>query len=283
MKNFKKLSVAIVALAMCALLGISVWAANTDDVTFTATFGQSTLCVSDAAQTATLTVRVSSEVEMDSLTASVKSNLTVTNITFGELTGAEWNKTDDEIMIAWYEENAENVTTDVLAVITVEVPGKPAVGTYDIEFFIEDISKDGGDVWAEDVSVKATLTVADHDWNAPTYKDTDGETHTAVYTCKNNESHTKTETAPHDFTTGTCVCGAVEPAPAGLKGDVNLDGKVDALDLDIMVQVVPGIAELTSAQALINADVNEDSKIDAVDLDKFVRFVPGIITDWNQD
>lgn len=280
MKNFKKLSVAIVALAMCALLGISVWAANTDDVTFTATFGQSTLCVSDAAQTATLTVRVSSEVEMDSLTASVKSDLTVTNITFGELTGAEWNKTDDEIMIAWYEEEAENVTTDILAVITVEVPAN-AKGTYEIGFQIIDISSDYGIVWETDETVTATLTVADHDWNAPTYEDTDGETHTAVYTCKNN--HTKTETAPHDFTTGTCVCGAVEPAPAGLKGDVNLDGKVDALDLDIMVQVVPGIAELTSAQALINADVNEDSKIDAVDLDKFVRFVPGIITDWNQD
>lgn len=280
MKNFKKLSVAIVALAMCALLGISVWAANTDDVTFTATFGQSTLCVSDAVQTATLTVRVSSEVEMDSLTASVKSNLTVTNITFGELTGAEWNKTDDEIMIAWYEENAENVTTDVLAVITVEVPGKPAVGTYDIEFFIEDISKDGGEVWAEDVSVKATLTVADHEWDEPTYTVNEDGTHTATYTCKNN--HTKTETAPHDFTAGDCVCGAKKPA-TGLKGDVNLDGKVDALDLAIMARVVPGIDSLTDAQSKINADVNEDGKIDAIDLAKFARFVPGIITDWSQD
>lgn len=114
--------------------------------------------------------------------------------------------------------------------------------------------------------------------------DADG-THTAYYTCAYNVDHKKyDDPVPHVYAEGKCVCGAEEiVAPAGLKGDVNLDGKVDALDLDIMVQVVPGIAELINAQALINADVNEDGNIDAVDLDKFVRFVPGIITDWNQD
>ena len=87
----------------------------------------------------------------------------------------------------------------------------------------------------------------------------------------------------HDFTNGDCACGEEKPAFIVMKGDVNLDGKVDALDLAIMARVVPGIDNLTDAHALINADVNEDGKIDAVDLGKLARFVPGIITDWSQD
>lgn len=113
-----------------------------------------------------------------------------------------------------------------------------------------------------------------------------GDDHTVTVTCECG-GVISTETVAHDFTNGDCVCGAEkpeEPVPGtGLKGDVNLDGVVDALDLAIMARVVPGIENLTDAQALINADVNEDGQIDAIDLAKFARFVPGIITDWSQD
>ncbi len=211
MKKLKKLSVAIVALAMCALLGISVWAANWHDVSYTATFDNANLCVTNAVQEATMTVRVSSKVDMDSFTAQliVPEGLTVKEVTFGDLTNAIYDETEN--MIIWWSTSADNVSNDILAVVTVEVPAN-AKETYEIGFEITDISSGYGNVWETGETVYATLTVADHEWNEPTYTDNGDGTHTANYTCKNNERHTKSDApAPHDFTTGTCVCGKEEP------------------------------------------------------------------------
>lgn len=281
MKNLKKLSVAIVALAMCALLGISVWAANWLDVTYTATFdNKSTLCVTGAEQTATLTVKTSSAVKMDSITAQLTSDLEIISVTFGSLTGAEWDT--ETGMIMWYSADAENVTTDTLAVVTVKVPATVAAGSYKVDFEIIDISSDYGTVWETGATVSATLTVAEHSYTA-SYTDNGDGTHTANYVCANDQTHTKIDDpVSHDFTNGDCVCGSAKPA-TGLKGDVDLDGDVDSDDLTLLARHVGGIEYITDATALANADVIEDGTINSDDLTKHARYVGGIITDWSQD
>ena len=272
MKNLKKLSVAIVALAMCALLGISVWAANTLDVSYTATLDNEKLCVSEAVQEATMTVKVSSKVDMDSFTAQliVPEGLTVKTVTFGDLTNAIYDETEN--MIMWWSDKAEDVNNDLLAVVTVEVPAN-AKGTYEIGFEIIDISSGYGNVWETGASVTATLTVADHEWNEPTYSDTEGETHTANYTCKNNANHTKSD-APvaHDFTNGDCVCGAKKPA-TGLKGDVDLDGDVDMDDVVALMSHVLMDVIITDPTSLSNGEVTNDTTLNMDDVVKLMRYV----------
>ena len=81
----------------------------------------------------------------------------------------------------------------------------------------------------------------------------------------------------HDFTNGDCVCGAKKPA-TGLKGDVNLDGKVNAEDLTMLARHVAEIEIITDAVALDNADVTGDHKVGADDLTKLARFVAEIIS-----
>ena len=275
MNKLKKLSVAIVALAMCALLGISVWAANILDVSYTATLDNANLCVTDAVQEATMTVKVSSKVDMDSFTAQliVPEGLTVKEVTFGDLTNAIYDETEN--MIMWWSASADDVNNDILAVVTVEVPAN-AEGTYEIGFEIIDISSDYGYVWETGDTVSATLTVADHEWNEPTYTDNGDGTHTATYTCKNNASHTKSDApAPHDFTAGDCVCGAKKPA-AGLKGDVDLDGEAGTLeDVTMLARHYMGYEVITNTQSLTNGDIDENGTVELEDLTALARFYMG--------
>ena len=72
-----------------------------------------------------------------------------------------------------------------------------------------------------------------------------------------------------------------EKEAAGLKGDLNGDGEVDAVDLTLLACHVGGIEELTDDTALANADVNGDGEIDAIDLTIHACFVGGIISEWN--
>ena len=63
---------------------------------------------------------------------------------------------------------------------------------------------------------------------------------------------------------------------AGMKGDVDGDGKVDIADLRLVLRAVCGKVELTDAQTSM-ADVETDGKVDIQDLRKILRFVCGKI------
>lgn len=61
------------------------------------------------------------------------------------------------------------------------------------------------------------------------------------------------------------------------KGDVNLDGEVNADDLTALARHVARIENLTDSYALLNADVDGDGDLTAVDLTKLARYVARII------
>jgi hypothetical protein len=82
MKKIKKLGVAVIVLAMCALLGITVWAADTPSYTYTVEVSDTQLCVSDKAQPVTVTVKADKALDINCLDATiVATGCTVNSVT----------------------------------------------------------------------------------------------------------------------------------------------------------------------------------------------------------
>lgn len=86
-------------------------------------------------------------------------------------------------------------------------------------------------------------------------------------------------TTAHVYNDGVCVCGAEEPAPAGVKGDFNGDGEVTAEDLTMLSRHVASIESLPN-EDLPFADVDGDGDVDAEDITVHARYVAGIIKEW---
>ena len=63
------------------------------------------------------------------------------------------------------------------------------------------------------------------------------------------------------------------------RGDINLDGNVDAIDLTLFARFMAGIDNI-SELGYLAADCNGDGNIDAVDLTLFARYMAGIINDF---
>ena len=67
------------------------------------------------------------------------------------------------------------------------------------------------------------------------------------------------------------------PDETGLKGDVNLDGKVDMTDAIRLLRHTLGIELLTDSTALANGEVTGNTTLDMQDCIKILRYYLGII------
>ena len=65
------------------------------------------------------------------------------------------------------------------------------------------------------------------------------------------------------------------PTISTLKGDVNLDGRVNAADATLVLKHFAGIEKLTG-QGLINADVTGDGKVTAADATEILKIFAGL-------
>ena len=117
MNKIKKLCIVLLVLAVCATIGVSVWAA--DAVTFGATVnGGDTVCVSSEARDVTVTVAADKQIDMASFDATVlvPEGWTLKTLDFGTLpVGAD---AYEENRISWFDDELTNRATTNLVAIT---------------------------------------------------------------------------------------------------------------------------------------------------------------------
>ena len=140
MKKFRKLSVAVIALAMCILLGSTAWAAESDPDLLNPTVSIDSVTVCPGAEEAVLTVRLSKKIPLVAFTAEVEvpENWTVTSITSEDIdfTG-KWKPSGNGARISWYADEIKNENVDVLAVITVSIPKNASAGDNNVIFYTQ--------------------------------------------------------------------------------------------------------------------------------------------------
>lgn len=96
------------------------------------------------------------------------------------------------------------------------------------------------------------------------------------------------ETASFVYMSGTDMAysklAKVNPkvaAATGMKGDVNLDGKVDMTDAIRLLRHTLGIEVITDSTALVNGEVTGNTSLDMQDCIKILRYYLGIIDSFN--
>ena len=96
------------------------------------------------------------------------------------------------------------------------------------------------------------------------------------------------ETASFVYMSGTGMAysklAKVNPkvaAATGMKGDVNLDGKVDMTDAIKLLRHTLGIEVITDNTALVNGEVTGNTSLDMQDCIKILRYYLGIINTFD--
>lgn len=296
MKRMKRLSAFLLAVAMCMLLSTAVGAVKADGVSFDATVSDSLFCITGQTQTVTFGLKTSVAVAALGAKIVVPEGWTVTKI-HSDLPAFDGDNygtnSESELEIVWVDKTVDDRTLnpgEYLISIEYQIPADVEKGEYSVGLkelvLLNEIEKklvegttdqyeSSYNVPAVDETVTATVTVSDHDWEV-TYTDTEGDTHTANYVCKNDASHTKSDEPvahTYDQEGDKCVCGAVKPVqPAGMKGDVDLDGDVDSEDAVIIFKHAMEAAEITDETALFNADVTGEGEVDSEDAVKVFKY-----------
>ncbi|MBQ4066358.1 MAG: DUF4091 domain-containing protein [Clostridia bacterium] len=92
------------------------------------------------------------------------------------------------------------------------------------------------------------------------------------------------EAPGHSFVNGACsVCGEEEPVvePEYVSGDVNGDGAVNAMDVNVARRLISGSVTPSAAQNKAG-DVNGDGTFNGIDANLLARFASGIISSFNK-
>jgi len=113
-----------------------------------------------------------------------------------------------------------------------------------------------------DVTVDATCTE-------------DGYTGKECENCDYSET-TVIEALGHSYTGGACsVCGEAEPVPEYISGDLNGDGNINAMDINIAKRIFAGAATPSNAQ-IKAGDMDGDGQLNGRDSNLLARKVAGV-------
>lgn len=163
MKNLKKFIPVLIVVLLCMMIAPGVHAENSEGVTYTATLDTPTIDASNSEnQTVVLTIKMNKVVELDGVggIVIVPSGFTVDSMTHeNEMFVYDFNSANNKFTSE--TEDAENISTNVLAIISYTVPANTPVGTYEVGIECNDITRDYGDTWDDGATVTATLTIAD--------------------------------------------------------------------------------------------------------------------------
>ncbi len=180
MKNIKKISIAAVVLAICAVLGITAWAAGTSGVSYNASFDNSSVCVNQK-ETVTLTVELDSAIPVFMVSAKIDlpqgfTVVSVENSTLGFETAGdhEFAMDSNTNIFTWFVSTAENKSTKLLAKIVVKLPENQAAGTYKMglsNIYLASFENNGIKFYAENESISgAQLQIKNHSYTAKSEK-----------------------------------------------------------------------------------------------------------------
>lgn len=226
MKHFKRFLMLCLAMVMCSLIIIPAFAANDNGVTYTATIDNPTLVVSSEDQIIAVTIKTNKPVDIDSIDITVGlpsgwAYVSVTNTDLGFATGDFFAATGKLVWSYQYDQETDNITTDLLAVVTYKVPANTPAGEYEISFEIVNITSDWGTPWESGTTVSTTLTIkeaaptCDHVDKNYTYEPNNNGTHKVKCECGEykTESEACSGTDDGDCTTAvTCACTNVVTA-----------------------------------------------------------------------
>jgi len=175
MNKIKKLGIVLVALAMCVMLGVTGWAANS--VSYSVVPEQATVCVSEDMQRVTVTLKASEEIAITSmyLEVIIPDGWSINTVMGSEtvlIDENNYNTDTGKDLIVWYESEAGNKTTTDLLTIIYDVPsgvtGSFNLGVTDLELAT---MKDGYnlEVLTEKTEVTEMVTIKDHEYTATGY------------------------------------------------------------------------------------------------------------------
>jgi|GEM_PF-693861 len=174
----RALSLLLVCVMLMGMLPTSAFAANTQGVSFAAALDTAKLTVSDQPQTVQLSLNPSKAVTVDGIGYIVDMGTTGFGITAVSSTDSRIAYSSSDMVldsskegygtVGWSSadgDNIENVTN--LSTVTVTVPANTPAGSYTLGFKKIELTKDYGDIWENNATAYATLTIEDA---APTAK-----------------------------------------------------------------------------------------------------------------
>ena len=254
--------------------------ANTNDmgITFIAELDKPTISVSAEAQTVVMTVKASEPILVDTVSGNivVPDGWTVETIENEVLNFTTEDINPSKGIIAWMEPNAEAIETEILAKVTYSVPANTEPGEYELgirgimltnEYCSNEWESDGSasvTLINKDFTVEAkgninytvsgrNITIINNLACKVGYLDANGKYVNILGVHKKDGSYKFT--VPEDVSSAMIV----------VAGDINGDGRLNAVDKGQLNSYVLGKNLNLSKFAKFAGDINSDNKWIAVD------------------
>ncbi len=170
--NLKRLLAFFLCVSLCVNAALSANAANENNsqgVVFSASLDKPTLYVSNTDQEVTMTVSTNKAVTVDGIGGTFVWDKALAVKSIGgaderiNFESGDYNIVDSaKAILTWSASDSENIA-DVknIAKVTFTVPANTPAGTYKVGMEAMELTSDYGDIWENEATVTATLTIAE--------------------------------------------------------------------------------------------------------------------------